>query len=235
MPRRATSPWSAAASPASGRRFSPKRGTRPRRPPARGGARRLGRLRAQRRFRDGDPHPRRPHGKERFPDELAELDRLGLANLDAIEAAVARYGIDCDWERTGELLAAVEPWQVQGCREEAELLRASGYDAVFIDGEDLRAEIKSPLYLGGFWDRDGCAMVDPARLAWGLRRACAEAGVRLAEGTPVLDLERDARRVRLKTPAASVSAARVALGTNAFLPLLKRLRLWSYRCTTTSS
>jgi glycine/D-amino acid oxidase-like deaminating enzyme len=165
------------------------------------------------------------NGKDRFPDELAELDRLGLANLDAIEAAVVRYGIDCDWERTGELLAAVEPWQVESCHEEAELLRASGYDAVFIDGEELRAEIKSPLYLGGFWDRGGCAMVDPARLAWGLRRACVEAGVRLAEGTPVLDLERDGRRVRLKTPAASVSAARVALGTNAFPPLLKRLRL----------
>ncbi len=100
-----------------------------------------------------------------------------------------------------------------------------GYDAVFLDGEALRDEIKSPIYLGGFWDRDGCAMVDPARLAWGLRRVCLEAGVRLAEGTPVLDLERDGKRVRLRTPAASVSAARVALGTNAFPSLLKRLRL----------
>lgn len=165
------------------------------------------------------------NGADRFPDEIVELDRLGLANLEAIQDAVARYGIDCDWERTGELIAAVEPWQIDDCREEAELLARNGYDAVFIDGEELRAEIKSPLYLGGFWDRDGCAMCDPARLAWGLRRACLEAGVRLAEGTPVLDLERDGRRVRLRTPAASVSAARVALGTNAFPPLLKRLRL----------
>jgi glycine/D-amino acid oxidase-like deaminating enzyme len=165
------------------------------------------------------------NGKDRFPDELAELDRLGLANLQAVEDAVARHQIACDWERTGELLAAVEPWQVEDCRAEAEILRGSGYDAVFLDGDELRAEIKSPIYLGGFWDRDGCAMVDPARLAWGLRRACLEAGVRIAEGTPVLDLERDGRRVRLRTPAASVSAARVALGTNAFPPLLKRLRL----------
>jgi glycine/D-amino acid oxidase-like deaminating enzyme len=165
------------------------------------------------------------NGKARFPQELPELDRLGLANLDAIEAAVARHGIDCDWERTGELLAAVEPWQVEDCREEAEILRASGIDAVFVDGQELRAEIRSPLYLGGFWDREGCAMCDPARLAWGLQRACLAAGVRLAEGTPVLDLEGDGRRVRLRTPAASVSAARVALGTNAFPPLLKRLRL----------
>jgi glycine/D-amino acid oxidase-like deaminating enzyme len=165
------------------------------------------------------------NGAAHFPAELPELDRLGLANLRAIGDFVARHDIDCDWEWTGELLAAVEPWQVEDCREEAEILRASGYDACFIEGEELREDIKSPIYLGGFWNRDGCAMVDPARLAWGLRRVCLESGVRLAEGTPVLDLEQDGKRVRLRTPAASVSAARVALGTNAFPSLLKRLRL----------
>jgi glycine/D-amino acid oxidase-like deaminating enzyme len=165
------------------------------------------------------------NGIARFPAELPELDRLGRANLRAIGDFVARHQIDCDWEPTGELLAAVEPWQIDDCREGAELLRASGYNASFIEGEELREDIKSPIYLGGYWDRDACVMVDPARLAWGLRRVCLEAGVRLAEGTPVLDLERDGRRVRLRTPAASVSAARVALGTNAFPSLLKRLRL----------
>ena len=40
-------------------------------------------------------------------------------------------------------------------------------------------------YLGGLWDTDGCAMVNPARLAWGLRRACLDAGVRIYEHTPV--------------------------------------------------
>jgi len=165
------------------------------------------------------------NGRRHFAAELPHLDVLGRANLAAIEKVVADHGIDCDWERTGELQAAVEPWQVDGCREAAAALRSGGYDAVFLDGDTLRDEIKSPIYLGGFWDRDGCAMVDPARLAWGLRRVCLEAGVRLAEGTPVLDLEREGNRVRLRTPGASVSAARVALGTNAFPPLVKRLRL----------
>jgi glycine/D-amino acid oxidase-like deaminating enzyme len=166
-----------------------------------------------------------PHnGRRHFAGELAELDRLGRANLDAVEQAVVDHGISCDWERTGEMEVAVEPWQIEDCREAAEGLRSSGYDAVFLDGETLRDEIKSPIYLGGVWNRDGCAMVDPARLAWGLRRVCLESGVRLAEGTPVLDLERSGGRVRLRTPGASVDAARVALATNAFPPLLKRLR-----------
>src|ERR1700735_1792797 len=37
------------------------------------------------------------NGRERFPRELGTLHRLGQENLDAIEQAVARYGIDCDF------------------------------------------------------------------------------------------------------------------------------------------
>src|SRR3954464_3066945 len=41
------------------------------------------------------------NGQERFPDELPLLEALGLENLNEIEAAIARYSIDCDYERTG--------------------------------------------------------------------------------------------------------------------------------------
>ncbi len=49
---------------------------------------------------------------------MPALERLGRANLDAIEAAVARYGIDCDFERTGEMAVATEPHQVEWLRDE---------------------------------------------------------------------------------------------------------------------
>src|SRR6478752_216475 len=35
------------------------------------------------------------NGRARFPAELAELDRLGMINLDEIADAIARYRIDC--------------------------------------------------------------------------------------------------------------------------------------------
>ena len=41
------------------------------------------------------------NGQERFPDEIQLLEQLGLENLDAIENAIHRYDIDCDFERTG--------------------------------------------------------------------------------------------------------------------------------------
>ena len=41
------------------------------------------------------------NGQARFPDEIELLEQLGLQNLDAIENAIHRYDIDCDFERTG--------------------------------------------------------------------------------------------------------------------------------------
>ena len=41
----------------------------------------------------------------------ATLAELNFRNLDELEAAVDRYGIDCSFERTGELTVATEPYQ----------------------------------------------------------------------------------------------------------------------------
>jgi glycine/D-amino acid oxidase-like deaminating enzyme len=159
------------------------------------------------------------NGRERFPAESALLERLGSENLDAIEAALARHGIDCDFERTGTISVATEEYQVE------ELRGAGG--STFLDEAAMRAEVNSPTYLGGAWDKRGTALVQPARLAWGLAAACERLGVRVAEHTPVLGLSYDADGVRLRTPGGVLRAGRVALGTSAFPSLLRRLRLYT--------
>jgi glycine/D-amino acid oxidase-like deaminating enzyme len=169
-------------------------------------------------------------GHDRFPGELATLERLGRRNLDEIEKTVARYGIDCDFARTGELSVATQPWQLEGLRQTAELAARLGYDARVLDSDAVRAELNSPTYLGGLWDADCCATVDPARLAWGLRQACLNAGVRIFEHTPVRSLapavsgRTPASALRLVTSGGEVSARRVAVATGAFAPMLRRLR-----------
>jgi glycine/D-amino acid oxidase-like deaminating enzyme len=164
------------------------------------------------------------NGLARFPDELPELLRLGRENLDEISAAVARYGIDCDFRHTGELQVATEEWQwrelVAGCAAEA----AHGLDVELLDRDSVRAEVDSPTYLGGVWDRTGCAMVDPARLAWGLRDACLSLGVRIYENTKVERISATRGGLFLQTWRGGVDARRVALATGAHGRLLKRLQ-----------
>ncbi|MFJ2224268.1 NAD(P)/FAD-dependent oxidoreductase [Streptomyces anulatus] len=165
------------------------------------------------------------NGVERWPDDIAQLEELGERNLDAIEAAVARYGIDCEFERTGEIDVATEPHQLQELREWHEEIVGLGITGVdFLDRDALRAEVDSPTFLGGLWDRRGVAMLHPAKLAWGLKRACLELGVRIHEHTRGLDLVRSGSGMAVRTPYGRVFARRVALGTNIFPSLVKRIR-----------
>ncbi len=167
------------------------------------------------------------NGLTRFPDELATLERLGLENLEAIEAAVRRWEIDCQWERGGGTIdVATAPWQLEELEDRAPLMQQHGYDLQPLGAGAVRAEVDSPTYRGGLWVRGRTALVNPARLAWGLRRACLELGVRVFEHTPVLEVGSDRGGVVVRTRRGRLRARRVALATNAFPPLLRRLRLW---------
>lgn len=171
------------------------------------------------------------NGLERWPEELAQLDRLGAANLEEMGATIAELGIDCDWRRSGELTVATAPHQVDELREVAAEVAAHGGDARWLDAAQTRALVDSPTYLGALHDPTSTALVEPARLAWGLRRACLDAGVEVCEQSRVTGLARDGAGVRLTVRGAdgpgAVRAGRVALATNAFPPLLRRLRLMS--------
>ncbi|MDP3894525.1 FAD-binding oxidoreductase, partial [Nocardioides sp.] len=165
------------------------------------------------------------NGLDRWPDELAELDRLGADNLHEIGETIHDLGIDCDWRLAGELTVATAPHEVAQLRELATTLTAHGHSAEWLDRDGVRALVDSPTYLAGLLEPDGTALVEPARLAWGLRRACLDVGVVVHEGTSALGLERDGAGIRLRCGGGTVRAGAVALATNAFPPLLRRLRL----------
>ncbi|MEU2262800.1 FAD-dependent oxidoreductase [Streptomyces sp. NPDC019645] len=165
------------------------------------------------------------NGLARWPGDMAKLEDLGARNLDAIEAAVAAYGIDCDFERTGEIDVATEPHQLDELREMHEEAGRLGFGGLeLLDRDAVRAEVDSPTFLGGLWDREGVAMLHPARLAWGLKRACLGLGVRIYENTRALDLSSAGAGMAVRTSYGRVFARRVALGTNVFPSLVKRIR-----------
>lgn len=163
------------------------------------------------------------NGARRFPHELGTLVRLGHENLDAMEATVAAEGIGCSFVRAGELDVAVEEHQLEELRAFAEAGIAHGERLAVLDGEQVRGLVDSPTYLGGVLDPD-VALVDPAQLAWGLLRACLDRGVRVHEGSPVTAIEAGRSGVSVRTHAGRVLGSRVALATNAYPPLLRRLR-----------
>lgn len=178
------------------------------------------------------------NGLSRWPGEMRALEDLGGANLDAIESAVERYAIDCDFERTGDISVATEPHQLDDLRQLHEEATEAGFTGLdLLDREAVRAEVDSPTFLGGLWDRRGVAMLNPARLAWGLKRACLDLGVRIYENTPGLELARSGPGMAVRTPYGRVLARHVALGTNVFPSLVRRVRpytvpVYDYALTT---
>lgn len=162
------------------------------------------------------------NGLARWRHELPALLRLGIQNLNEIEETLARYAIECDYIRTGELNVATDPHHIIEIRTEWTQAAAFGLKFQFLERDQVQEIVKSPLFIAGLKKPD-VALVNPAQLAWGLRRACLDLGVRLYENTPVIKLEEEGNFVTARTPHGQVRAARAALATNAFPPLLKRL------------
>lgn len=173
------------------------------------------------------------NGMARFPDEMPALERMGLANLDAVAATIERHSIDCAFETGGDLDVAVEEHEVGWLDEEAQALRELGHDVELLDRDGVGEHLRSPLLAAGLWRRSGAALVDPARLCWGLARVAEDLGVRIHEHTEVDAVERAGSGVSLRTPDGGIDARHAILATSAFPGLLGAIRrrivtVWDY-------
>ncbi|MFT3797328.1 NAD(P)/FAD-dependent oxidoreductase [Microbacterium sp.] len=162
------------------------------------------------------------NGMNRWPAEMPLLDKLGMENLDAIEAAEGEYGIDFHFERTGQLAPAIEEHQLEWL---ADWMAEGDPDVVYLDRDAVQASIASPTYLAAVWEKRTCGMVHPARLAAELARAAEERGVEIFERSLVRGLEDRPQGIAVTTSAGRVEADHAVLATNVFPSLLKRNRL----------
>jgi glycine/D-amino acid oxidase-like deaminating enzyme len=161
-----------------------------------------------------------------FPGQQAEIGNVARHNRGEIERALQRHEIDCDWEATGEVLAATKHWQVDVLRDIHRASVEAGSPATFWEADAIRAELDSPMFLAGVFEPEASVMVHPGKLAWGLKRACENLGVRIFEHTPATGLERVGQHVGVSTPYGGVSAEHVALATYAHPSLVKSTRWW---------
>ena len=161
------------------------------------------------------------NGMARWPEEYETLHTLGLRNLDEIEQTIARHGIDCGFVRGGVLTVATREHEIAALEPD---------QPGFLDSVAVRRMLDSPTYLAGRHHSGECALVDPARLAWGLADVVETLGGRIAEGTRVEALREAAGQIEARVVAGGnrsvVRARSVAVATNAFTDLLPQQR-WS--------
>ncbi len=163
------------------------------------------------------------NGLSRWPSEMPELLRLGSQNLTQLGERITQLGIDCDWLVSGEIDVATQKYQAKDLEDEYAEMIELGVQAQYLTADQIRVRVNSPIYQGALFDPE-VAIVDPARLAWGLARELDRLGVAIYENSEVTDLEDRGSIVRVQVDKHSVSSSKIILATNAYPPLLKRLK-----------
>ena len=98
-------------------------------------------------------------------------------------------------------------------------------------------QVNSPTYTGGLWRKDRAAIVDPARLVWGLKSACGcRLGVRIYEDTKATSIEKRRRRRAHQHTARSGARRQGGVGHQRVQAVdePQARPLHRHRCTTTA-
>jgi glycine/D-amino acid oxidase-like deaminating enzyme len=135
--------------------------------------------------------------------------------FDLVESLVAE-GIDCAYERSGQLYLAHARGAVARLRALAEEHRAIGHEAEVVEGEALAAELDSSRFPAGLvLPRSGG--LHPARYHAGLLARARRAGAAVHGRTAARSLESRAGGGSLvRTERGDVAAGEVLLATNAY-------------------
>ncbi|MEM8706077.1 MAG: FAD-binding oxidoreductase [Actinomycetota bacterium] len=164
------------------------------------------------------------NGLSHWPDDFAVLQRLGEQNLAELLASIEHHDIDCHAHRADEVAFAVTEWQMDDLTEEAATLAEHGLPHTLQDRDAAQARVHSPTFHGALAYHDTIALLDPARLVWGLAEAVERLGGTIHDQSRVTAIDDDAGRLTVRTDAGRVAADRVIVATNAWAEPVRQMR-----------
>jgi glycine/D-amino acid oxidase-like deaminating enzyme len=152
-----------------------------------------------------------------------EAHRYMERAVDYVDKLVKEHKIQSDYWFPGFLRAATTPGYVKRIQHDLEILTSMGITGIeWIEADKIRAEVDSPLFLGGWWEpRSG--LLDPAKQVRELKRIALQVGAEIYEETPVTEIKRGTK-FTLTTPGGTVTADKIVFATNAYSHLIPGLR-----------
>jgi len=118
------------------------------------------------------------------PEILQRNLEVSFYGLNFIKRMISEHGVECDLEENGMLEVALENKHVRRLEEFQSWLKSFSLDSTLLDGDELKSEIKSPRFIAGLNIPHG-AILNPAKLACGMKRVVEEVGVEVRERTVV--------------------------------------------------
>jgi glycine/D-amino acid oxidase-like deaminating enzyme len=155
--------------------------------------------------------------------DLYEASRQSIA---ALESLLRDESIDCEYERTGHILAAAKPAHFADFRDEQQLLaRVFEHHVRLVEPTAQASEIGTRAYHGLLVDESSAA-INPAQYVQGLAAAAARAGAVIREHAAAEALSRVGTEWIVRTTAGEVRAKDVFVATNGYTggatPALRR-------------
>jgi glycine/D-amino acid oxidase-like deaminating enzyme len=157
-------------------------------------------------------------GQQRTVEAQKYMERA----VDYVDALIKEHNMQSDYWFPGFLRVATTPGYAKRIQHDLQILSDMGISGVtWIDADQVRAEVNSPLFLGAWWEpRSG--LLNPAKQVRELKRVAQQFGATVYEHTPVTEIQRGPR-FRLRTPGGVVTADKIVLATNAYSHLIPEL------------
>lgn len=158
-------------------------------------------------------------------DLLYAVDKLGLeaggaayrfmyGAVEHLKEMVREQSIACDLETTGYILLNACAAREKRARKELAASHKLGFDHQWLEGSALEEHVQCSQFRSGVFDPHPC-IINPAKLARGLKEAAERAGVKVYEQSPLEELI-DGAPVTLKTARGSVKAKQVVMAVNGY-------------------
>ncbi len=145
-----------------------------------------------------------------------------LLGLEQIREFVDAHGVDCDLEQNGVITMAMEESQVPILEAQQSRYAAMGLEAELLDRSALRRSVSTERFVAGLRDPLH-AILNPAKLARGMKQVLERLGVEIFERSKVMRLE-PGTPVRIATEFGEVEAASAVVTLNGYAPQLGLFR-----------
>ncbi len=150
-------------------------------------------------------------------DIAKQMFQMSLDSIDLIEDIIQKEGIQCDFFRNGNLLAAYKPSHLDGMRREQEFLYKNyQFETNIVEKQDMHTEMDSDFYHGAHIDEKS-AIFHPLNYCLGLANAVEKGGGTIYEHSEAINIKRVSHdRVIVETNNGRVIAKQVGMFVNAY-------------------
>jgi len=151
---------------------------------------------------------------------------VSLYGINFIKQMISEHGVNCDFNDGGMLEVAMNEKDIKYLEEYQAELKSFRLESTLLQGKDLEAEIKSPLFIAGLQKTFG-ATLNPAKLAREMKRVVEDMGVEVRERTVVTRIT-PGKINHVDTELGEISAPNLVIALNAYGNKLGFFKNWVF-------